>query len=282
MKPPPTTARSAGGKWLEPPPGPPWDEPIERAAMAFVDLEMTGLSTADRVIEICIDRVEGGVSERFSILVRPDDGTFGNEHVHGISLADLQGAPLFADVADRVANLLSGAALIAHGATYDVAFLEAEFARAGRALRIPHFLDTLTLARRVYGFRSHALAALAAAFELTPARAHRAADDVHTLRAIFDRTVAQLRPRTLRDVWHVKVGAKSARPQVLENLVTACDQGIPVTVRYRPSGKPPTDYRMVVTKVRSELDPPQVLGYLLPGRGRRELRADRILSVSFL
>jgi DNA polymerase-3 subunit epsilon len=36
---------------------------------------------------------------------------------------------------------------------------------------------------------------------------------------------------------------------------------------------------MVLTLVRSDLDPPRVMGYQLPGRGRRELRADRILRV---
>ena len=29
----------------------------------------------------------------------------------------------------------------------------------------------------------------------------------------------------------------------------------------------------------ADLDPPRVIGYQLPGRGRRELRADRILRV---
>ena len=36
---------------------------------------------------------------------------------------------------------------------------------------------------------------------------------------------------------------------------------------------------MVLLEVRSDLDPPRVVGYQLPGRGRRQLRADRILRV---
>ena len=38
----------------------------------------------------------------------------------------------------------------------------------------------------------------------------------------------------------------------------------------------------MVTAVRTDLDPPQVLGYLLPSRSRRELRADRILALDTL
>ena len=37
---------------------------------------------------------------------------------------------------------------------------------------------------------------------------------------------------------------------------------------------------MVFTELRTDLDPPRVIGYQLPGRGRRELRTDRILTVS--
>jgi len=36
---------------------------------------------------------------------------------------------------------------------------------------------------------------------------------------------------------------------------------------------------MVVTAIELDLDPPRVIGYQLPGRGRRELRADRILRI---
>jgi DNA polymerase III subunit epsilon len=36
---------------------------------------------------------------------------------------------------------------------------------------------------------------------------------------------------------------------------------------------------MVIKSVDTSHDPPHVVGYLVPGRGRRELRADRILRV---
>jgi DNA polymerase-3 subunit epsilon len=36
---------------------------------------------------------------------------------------------------------------------------------------------------------------------------------------------------------------------------------------------------MILTEVRTDLDLPKVIGYQLPGRGRLELRADRILRV---
>jgi DNA polymerase III subunit epsilon len=265
-----------------PPEGPLWDGPVDRAALAFVDLEMTGLDVGvDRVIEVCIERYVGSECVgKMCSLVRPDDGRFGNEAVHGIKPEDVLTQPTFAELSDEIEKLLAGAVLVAHGASYDVAFLEVEFKRAGRPFAASQYLDTLTLSRRVFGFPSHALQALAKSLELEVSGAHRAEADVLTLRRVFERVMAQLKPTNLRDLWSVKVAARMARPEVLAALASAVEAKLPVKVRYRPSGKPAADLVLVVTSLRSDLDPPHVLGYLLPGRGRRELRADRILSVT--
>jgi DNA polymerase-3 subunit epsilon len=50
-------------------------------------------------------------------------------------------------------------------------------------------------------------------------------------------------------------------------------------VTYRAARRPPVRLDMVLLEVSSDLDPPHVLGYQLPGRGRRQLRADRILRI---
>ena len=59
----------------------------------------------------------------------------------------------------------------------------------------------------------------------------------------------------------------------------AVKHGLPVRVTYRPARRGPELLSMVLLEVRSDLDPPGVVGYQLPGRGRRQLRADRILRV---
>lgn len=265
-----------------PPEGPVWDGPLDEAPLAFVDLEMTGLDVAiDRVIEVCIERWVGDrCVDKLCSLVRPDDGRFGNEAVHGIKADDLTSAPTFAELAPEVERLLGGAVLVAHGASYDVAFFELELARAKRSFQIGPYLDTLTLSRRVFGFQSHALGSLAKSLELEVSGAHRAEVDVLTLRLVFAKVIGQLKPTNLRDLWNVKVAARMARPDVLAALASAVAEKQPVKVRYRPSGKAAADLVLVVTLLRTDLDPPHVLGYLLPGRGRRELRADRILSVT--
>jgi DNA polymerase-3 subunit epsilon len=265
----------------EPPPGSPWDDPIDEAALVFVDLEMTGLRPeVDRVIEICAERVRGEREEaQVTSLVRPDSDAFGNAHIHGIAATDLASAPSFAELAGATLRVLEGAVLVAHSAPWDVAFLEAELERAGHPFRIEHYLDTLSLSRRAFALPSHRLSALCEALGIRQERAHRAGDDVRALRAVWRRVIEVLAPRTPRDLWHVRVGERHARPDVVAAAVRALEAQVDVTVRHRPAHRAAEDLTMRITSVRTDLDPPRVLGYLLPSRSRRELRADRILAI---
>ncbi len=264
-----------------PPEGPPWDLPIGEAPLAFVDLEMTGLDAErDRVVEVCIERWVGGACVgSLESLVSPGERVGGAAHVHGLGAAELAGAPPFSQLAERIVALLDGAVFIAHAASWDLQFLAAELARLGRPFEVPHYLDTLVLSRRAFAFPSHSLNALCKQFALGSGAAHRAGDDVRVLRGVFERCVGALAPVSVRDLWEVRVAARLARAAIVSRCEAAVEFGGPVVVTYRPARKPPQPLTMVLTEVRADLDPPKVLGYLLPGRGRRELRADRILKV---
>lgn len=265
----------------EPPPGPPWDSPLEEAPLAFVDLEMTGLHPdKDRVIEVCIERVRRGeVEARVASLVRPEPLAFGNTDIHGIQVADLAAAPLFETLIPSIAAALDGAVIVAHGAYKDVAFLTAEMARKDVAFSSPFQIDTLLLSQRAFMHKTHGLMALCKALGIPHDRPHRAEPDVAATRALFAKLCEVLSPRTPRDLWHVRVGMGYARPEVIEAATRAVAERTPVTVRYRPSHRNPEDLRMRLTGVRTDLDPPRVLGYLVASFAHRELRADRILAI---
>jgi DNA polymerase-3 subunit epsilon len=264
-----------------PPEGPPWDLPVDRAPLAFVDLEMTGLDVSrERVVEVCVERVVGGECvARLATLVNPGERAGGASHVHGLDAAALADAPPFAAIAESVAGLLEGAILVAHGASWDVRFLIAEFARTGRALPLTHWIDTLVLARRAFAFHSHSLDALCKELGIDRGHAHRAESDVRATRRLFDLCVERLTPQSARDLWEVRVGERKARQAVIEACEAAVERGEPVVVTYRPSRRGPEPISMVILQVRSDLDPPLVVGYQLPGRSRRQLRADRILRI---
>jgi DNA polymerase-3 subunit epsilon len=265
-----------------PPPGPPWDLPLSQAPLAFVDLEMTGLDAErDRVVEVCIDRVVGGERRAFlCALVDPGERIGGAAHVHGLDAAQLVGAPRFESIAREALAMLDGAILVAHAAVWDVRFLEAEFRRAGIASDVGNWLDTLVLARRAFAFQSYSLDALCQRFGIERGQAHRAESDVRALREVFDRCTAVLAPVSARDLWEVRVGERRARQAIVDACEAAVKHGAPVVVTYRAARRAPEPLSMVLLEVRSDLDPPRVVGYQLPGRGRRQLRADRILRVA--
>src|SRR5262249_54088060 len=155
------------------------------------------------------------VEDRITSLVRPEDGSLGNAHIHGISADDIAAAPTFAELAERVLAVIDGAILVAHSAAWDVAFLEAELARAARPATFAFYLDPLQLSRRAFALPSHRLAALAEKFGIPHERAHRADADVAALRVVFARVLEVLTPATPRDLWHVRVGQRKARPDVM-------------------------------------------------------------------
>jgi DNA polymerase-3 subunit epsilon len=252
------------------------------APLAFVDLEMTGLDPkVDRVIEVAVSRRRGAnVEDTFASLVNPGPNVSFKTDVHGLGPAQLADAPPFGDVANRVLAACDGAVLVAHGAWWDVTFLEAEFARLGRDVRFPFYLDTVTLSRRALKADSHSLGALARRFGIDRGLAHRAGDDVRSLVAVFDRLLAELRPTSPRDLWHVRIAERHARPEIVERCLAFAGTGVPARILYRPSHKGPRVFDAILTLVRTDLDPPRVLGYSLPGRGRFDLRSDRILAIT--
>jgi DNA polymerase-3 subunit epsilon len=275
-------SRAAATPQNEPPPGPPWDASLATAPLAFVDLEMTGLDPkTDRVIEVAVTRRRGTTVEvSFASLVNPGaDVTFKTD-VHGLGPAALAHAPVFADVAQSIEDACVGAVLVAHGAWWDVTFLEAEFARLGRDVRFPFYLDTVTLSRRAIKSESHSLQSLTRRFGIDRGLAHRAADDVRSLIALFDRLLGELSPTSPRDLWHVRIAERHARPEIIERCLAFAAAGVPARLLYRPSHKAPRTFEAILTLVRTDLDPPRVLGYSLPGRGRFDLRSDRILAIT--
>ena len=241
---------------------------------------MTGLDPEkDAVVEVCAERWIGDqLVDSFLSLVKPPVAQRAH-HVHGISDEMVQHAPTFAECAERIAAVVAGGIFVAHAAEWDAKFLAAEFGRMGRPWSLPHWLDTLVLSRRAFALPSHSMDALCTHFAIDRGQAHRAGDDVRALRAVWSLCIAALSPGSLRDLWDVRIAERKARDSIVAACALAVDHGLPVELTYRPSRKPAQVLTMILQQVRTDLDPPRVLGYQLPSRGRKELRADRILRV---
>lgn len=130
------------------------------------DTETTGLERLeDRVIEIggveMVDRFLTG--RTFHVFINPQGRQVHPDAlaVHGISNEKLVGEPVFADIVDQFMEFFDGAKLVAHNASFDMGFINAELDRLGLPpIGNDRVIDTLALARRKHPMGPNTLDAL--------------------------------------------------------------------------------------------------------------------------
>jgi DNA polymerase-3 subunit epsilon len=141
-----------------------------------LDTETTGLEVEQqhRIIEIgCVELVNRRLTGRsFHRYLNPErDIDEGAQQVHGLSREQLSTEPKFAHIHVEFLEFIRNAELIIHNASFDVAFLNAEFGRlapppataVAAPLKISDFcgvLDTLALARKMHPGQRNSLDAL--------------------------------------------------------------------------------------------------------------------------
>ena len=110
-------------------------EQLARMRVVVFDVETTGTDRRnDQVIELGVqlglDTTATGRTWRFrpEVPIHP-----GAQAVHGISMADLEGCPVFRDCLDEVAAVFEQAeVIIGYNIAFDIDMLAAEYERAGR------------------------------------------------------------------------------------------------------------------------------------------------------
>lgn len=116
---------------------------------AVIDTETTGFSSAkgDRMLEIAVVRLDdaGEVLDTWETLLDPGRSV-GATHVHGITAADVVGAPVFREVAAHITGLLAGHVVVGHNVDFDLRFLTSEFAAASVPFTLGGKLCTQRLA----------------------------------------------------------------------------------------------------------------------------------------
>jgi DNA polymerase III epsilon subunit-like protein len=160
---------------------------------AVIDVETTGLDPErERVLELAIVRADaqGRPIDQWVTRFHPD-GPVRATHIHGITDADVAGAPRFADLALSIGTALQGLVLVAHNAEFDLAFLQAEFARA--SLPMPQVSTYCTLqGSTVYlpHLRRRTLGECCAALGVTHQQAHSALGDAYAAAGLLERYLA--------------------------------------------------------------------------------------------
>lgn len=124
----------------------------------WIDTETTGLDPSKHemlevavVTETVLTDGSGSIINGWSAKIAPERIETADAkalQINGYTPETWAGAPTFREVADELAELLaSGSIVCGHNVGFDVAFIEAAFARIGRKVRLPyHKLDTVTMA----------------------------------------------------------------------------------------------------------------------------------------
>ncbi|MEU9443401.1 DEDDh family exonuclease [Streptomyces sp. NPDC048304] len=154
---------------------------------AVVDVETTGLARDDRIISAAVYRLDerGEVEDHWYTLVNPERDP-GPVWIHGLTSEVLEGAPLFADIAEEFAARLDGRVLVAHNAVFDWQMIAREYARAEREAPVRQRLCTIALSKELgLPLPNFKLESLAAHFGVVQQRAHHALDDARVLAEAF-------------------------------------------------------------------------------------------------
>lgn len=154
-----------------------------------VDTETTGMSPADghRLVEVArVAVVNGVLGEEWSTLVDPGrpippDAT----RVHGIHDAMVAGAPKAPEAGRALRAACADLPLVFHNAPFDLPFLLHLFREARTPPLLNVIVDTLGLARGLFGTGNNSLGALATRLGLPAETAHRALGDTRTTARLF-------------------------------------------------------------------------------------------------
>ena len=153
-----------------------WQAP-ERAQQGhrqlILDTETTGISPlTERVIEIGVIEMinRKATGNTLHVYLNPDQPVGDSVAIHGITDEFLQDKLRFHQIAQDLRDFLVGGEIIAHNASFDMNFLEAELRRCGLPALAGQVqvTDTLALAKRKHAGQKNSLDALARRYEITP------------------------------------------------------------------------------------------------------------------
>jgi len=157
------------------------------------DTETTGLEplNGDRIVEIgaieLVNHIPTG--KQFHAYLNPERPmSVEAARVHGLDDAFLKDKPRFAEVADDLVAFLAEGNLIAHNASFDMGFINAELARLDRPpISDERVIDTLTLARRKHPGSPASLDALLSRYQIDASRRtlHGALLDAELLSEVY-------------------------------------------------------------------------------------------------
>ena len=129
---------------------------------------------------------DGEIADRFYSLIHPEPDyyTYWNTHVHGLTQADTNHAPIFPEVWRKVESLIVDLPLVAHNKAFDESCLKAVFRCYQMDYPDYSFYCTLVQSRRVWPQGHHNLDIIAARCGYDLTNHHHALADAEACAAI--------------------------------------------------------------------------------------------------
>ncbi|MFC5630286.1 MULTISPECIES: PolC-type DNA polymerase III [Streptococcus] len=164
--------------------------PLKEATYVVFDVETTGLSAVhNSLIQIAASKMyKGNIVEQFDEFIDPGHplSAFTTE-LTGITDNHVRGAKPLQQVLEEFQAFCEGTVLVAHNATFDVGFMNANYERHGLPIITQPVIDTLEFARNLYPeFKRHGLGPLTKRFQVSLEHHHMANYDAEaTGRLLF-------------------------------------------------------------------------------------------------
>ncbi|WP_110927642.1 ATP-dependent DNA helicase DinG [Bacillus massiliglaciei] len=192
-----------------------------------IDLETTGNSPkkGDRIIQFAGVVIENDeIVEEYSTYIHPgQEISVFIEELTGISDETVKDAPIFEEVAERIAGLLEGACFVAHNVLFDLSFLQEELIRCGYEPFYGSTLDTVELAKIMKPTaEGYKLQQLTKASALPHHRPHQADSDAYATALLLlelKKKMFNLPVMTLKQLYRLSFSLQSEISELLSECI---------------------------------------------------------------
>src|SRR5690606_38577286 len=163
---------------------------MESSHFAIVDIETTGgYASASQITEIAIFIFDGDrVINEYSTLINPEQPIpFHIQALTGITDEMVKDSPVFADVAEKIYNLLDNKIFVAHNVHFDYSFIQSSLKSSGYDWKASR-LCTVRLSKKIFpNLNSYSLGSLCQSLGIDIQDRHRAKGDAEATVTLFQK-----------------------------------------------------------------------------------------------
>ncbi len=202
----------------------PISQTLADASFVVFDLETTGLSPLQETItEIgAVKMVGGKIVDRFGMLVNPRKSIPPKiVELTGITDKMVAEAPGLEKVLPAFWEFCGDSILVAHNASFDISFIQANLSLVGEDEILQPILDTLELSRAMLpNLKKHRLNVVAKELGVSLENHHRAVDDAQAAGGILLALIERMKQQAVTDLQDVNNLVNGVRPEKLPSFHT--------------------------------------------------------------